>query len=277
MLEYLEKIDLGHPEFAEFYDELALWSAPFGLLLLERVPLRPGATVLDVGPGTGFSTLELAQRCGADSTIIAVDPWAGGMERLRKKVEHLGLRNVRLIEGDAAHVDVPDGSIDLIVSNLGINNFENADAVLQRCFRVARPGASLILTTNLVGHMREFYDVYRATLIELGQGDRIAALDAHIAHRATLESAAEMLMRAGFELTAVATDSFRMRFADGSSFLCHTLIRVAFIERWKEVPAVDRVEPTFAALERKLNDVAEERGELALTVPIACIEARRPG
>jgi ubiquinone/menaquinone biosynthesis C-methylase UbiE len=140
MTEYLEPIDYRAPGFGTFHDELPLWSAPFGLLLLEHVPLRRGITILDVGAGTGFLTVELAQRCGADSTVIAVDPWAAGMERLRAKCERLGLVNVRLVETDAALLDLPDDSVDLVVSNLGLNNFEHADAVAATCFRVARPG-----------------------------------------------------------------------------------------------------------------------------------------
>jgi arsenite methyltransferase len=56
-----------------------VWSAPCGLLLLERVPMKPGLTLLDVGAGTGFMTVELAQRWGPHATVIAVDPWAAGM------------------------------------------------------------------------------------------------------------------------------------------------------------------------------------------------------
>jgi hypothetical protein len=39
----------------------------------------------------------------------------------------------------------------------------------------------------------------------------------------------------------------------------------------------DDVERAFAVLERKLNAVAAERGELALTIPMACVEAQKPG
>ena len=216
-MKYLTQVDSTHPAFGDLYDELPLWSAPFGLLLLERVPMRPGLTILDVGAGTGFLTVELAQRCGPQARVIAVDPWEAGMRRLRRKLESLGIENVRLIEHDAAELDLPDASIDVVVSNLGINNFANADAVLRTCFRVAKPGGRLVLTTNLVGHMQEFYDVYRATLVELELADRLAILDAHIHHRATLASVAAQLARAGFELLALATDSWRMRFADTPS------------------------------------------------------------
>src|SRR5262245_48144607 len=73
-VQYLEAIDGQTPEFGDLYDELPLWSAPFGLMLLEQVSLRPGMTILDVGAGTGFLTIELAQRCGSDAVVIAVDP-----------------------------------------------------------------------------------------------------------------------------------------------------------------------------------------------------------
>jgi len=275
-MKYLEHVDSTHPAFGDLYDELPLWSAPFGLLLLERVPMRPGLTILDVGAGTGFLTVELAQRCGPQARVIAVDPWEAGMRRLQRKLEYLGIENVRLIEHDAAELDLPDASIDVVVSNLGINNFANADAVLHTCFRVAKPGARLVLTTNLVGHMREFYDVYRATLMELGFADRLAVLDAHINHRATLASIAAQLDRAGFELLALATDSYQMRCADGSSFLRHAFIRLAFLPAWTSVVLPEAVERTFTVLEWKLNEVAAERGELALTIPMACVEACKP-
>src|SRR5258708_9194598 len=59
-MNYLQEIDFKSPEFGDLYDELPLWSAPFGLLLLEHVKLRPGLTILDVGAGTGFMSIELA-------------------------------------------------------------------------------------------------------------------------------------------------------------------------------------------------------------------------
>ena len=61
------------------------------------------------------------------------DPWAAGMRRLRRKLAYLGLKNVRLLEQHAAILNLPDASIDLEVSNLGLNNFGNADAVLRTC------------------------------------------------------------------------------------------------------------------------------------------------
>lgn len=275
-MKYLEPIDWQTPEFGDLYDELPLWSAPFGLMLLEYVVLRPAITILDVGAGTGFMTIELAQRCGPDSIVIAVDPWEAAMQRLTRKLNHLGIQNVRTLVQSAAEIDLPDASVDLIVSNLGINNFDHPEATLQTCFRVAKPAASLFLTTNLVGHMSEFYDAYRSVLLDLGFSDRLAALDAHINHRATVDSVTNLLERAGFKVADVATHSFRERFVDGSALLRHCFIRLAFVPAWKAIAPQEAVEATFAALEHRLNAIAAEAGELSLTIPAACIRAVKP-
>jgi len=275
-MKHLEEIDYKTPEFGDLYDELPLWSAPFGLMLLEHVGLRRGMTILDVGAGTGFMTIELAQRCGSDAKVIAVDPWAAAMKRLTRKVDHLGLQNVRTIVQDVATIDLPDASVDLIVSNLGINNFDNPEAALRSCFRVAKPGAGLFLTTNLVGHMGEFYEAYRSVLVELGFTGQLAALDAHISHRATVNSVRTLLERQGFKFVEAVTRSFRERFINGSSMLRHYFIRLGFVPAWKSVAPQGAVEATFAALEHRLNAVAAERGELSLTIPAACVQACKP-
>lgn len=274
-MNYLEEIDSTAPAFSDLYDELPLWSAPFGLMLLDRVPLRAGLTILDVGAGTGFLTIELAERCGPSTKVIAVDPWRSAMARLQRKIEQRQLNNILLLEQDVATLDLPDGFVDVIVSNLGINNFDDPPAVLRTCFRLAKPGARLLLTTNLVGHMHEFYEAYRDVLVEQGQRDRLATLEAHIQHRGTVDSVERLLLSAGFELVETVTSSFRMRFADGSSLLRHHFIRLGFIGGWKSIAAADSLHNTFEALELKLNAIATERGELALTVPMACFVARK--
>ena len=258
-------IDISTPEFGDLYDELPLWSAPFGLMLLDRVPLQAGAVIVDVGAGTGFLSLELAQRCPG-STVHAVDPWGAACARLRRKIAQIGLEGrVRVHERDAVSLPLPDGAADLVVSNLGVNNFENAPAVLAECFRVLRPGGQILLSTNLVGHMAEFYDAFRAVL----PASRHAALDAHIARRATVPKVEAQLAAAGFAPGSVSEGSFRLRYANGAALLRHWFIRFGFLPAWLEV-AGDAAETVLPALQAKLP------GEVALTVPMACIEGVKP-
>jgi precorrin-6B methylase 2 len=276
-VEYFAPIDHTVPGFGEWVDELPLWSAPFGLLLLEHVPLKSGITVLDVGAGTGFLTLELAQRCGADSRVIAVDPWASAMERLRAKCRHLGLTNVILLTEDAASLDLPDESLDLVVSNLGLNNFDDAAEILEVCHQAARPGSHIVLTTNLVGHLAEFYAIFRDTLRELEMKDAIPALEAHENHRATVAGTTELLNEAGYEMERVVEESFRMRFANGSALLRHYFIRLGFLGGWRGVVPQSEAARVFSRLEKNLNQLANREGDLTLTVPMACFVARKGG
>ena len=72
MTDYLQHpVGLDTPGVAAVMDELSLWSARFGLLLLEHVELRSGMQILDLGCGTGFPTFELAQLGGSPPMATA--------------------------------------------------------------------------------------------------------------------------------------------------------------------------------------------------------------
>jgi arsenite methyltransferase len=265
--------DFTAPETVAAFDELPLWSAMAGLFLLEHLPLPRGATVLDVGCGTGFPLLELAQRLGAGATVHGLDLWAQALTRARFKAAVIGAANATLTRGDGAAMPFPDARFDLVVSNLGINNFADADAVFAECARVLKRGGRLALTTNVEGHMAELYAVFEAVLAERGAADALAALRRHVAHRGTSAAIAEQLGRRGFQVARTVQREFPMRFADGSALLRHYFIRLGFLDGWRAVVKPDAEREIFEALEDRLNDVAAERGELALTVPLAYVEA----
>jgi ubiquinone/menaquinone biosynthesis C-methylase UbiE len=269
------RIDLNDRETVSAYDELPLWSAMFGILLLKHLPLRRHATVLDVGCGTGFPLLELAERLGSTCRVHGIDPWAAALQRARRKAQVRQVRNVSLWQGDAAAMPFPDGQFDLVVSNLGINNFSDPEAVLRECRRVSGQTARLVLTTNLQGHMEEFYAVFESTLFEMGLPNAITALQAHIRHRATVEGLAALFERAGFRLSEVREEKESMRFLDGSALLQHYFIRLGFLDGWTGVLPAEEQEQALSRLEANLNALSESRGELALTIPMAYVEAVR--
>ena len=81
--------------------------------------------------------------------------------RAKFKLSAYGLHNVEFVETDAAHMPFEEPQFDLIISNLGINNFEDPAGVLAECFRVTKPGGRIALTSNIKGHMEEFYSVFK--------------------------------------------------------------------------------------------------------------------
>jgi len=276
MQDYLAfRLDLEDAEVVSAYDELPLWSAMFGLLLLEHVPLRRNTTVLDVGHGTGFPAIELAERLGSTCRVHGIDRWERALRRAKRKAQVRGVENVRLWQADAAAMPFRDGEFDLVVSNLGINNFSDPEGVLRECRRVSRPEAVLALTTNLRGHMQEFYEVFEATLRDLSLIGAIPALRRDIEHRATVEGLTALFERTGFRLVKTERQTGAMRFADGSALLNHYFIKLGFLDGWKSVLEPADQARAFARLETNLNVLAEARGELALTIPMAYVEAVR--
>ena len=258
--------DFSSPRILAAYDELPLWSAMFGLLLLENVPLTGIKNALDVGCGTGFPLIELAERLGPDARVHGIDPWTPALQRAREKIAARETPNVELHEGSASSLPFPDAAFDLIVSNLGINNFDDRDAVVRECRRVARDGATIALTTNLQGHMREFYDVFDAVLTDDESRRRLRE---HIEHRATVAGVRELLEHGGFAVTRVVERQGVMRFANGTALLNHHFIKLGFLEAWKQiVPGRER--EVFGPLSDRLDAI----GELRLTIPMAYIEGR---
>ena len=275
MTEYLAR---GTPDFTASetvaaFDELPLWCAMAGLFLLEHLPLPRGAAVLDVGCGTGFPLLELAQRLGRPAVVHGLDPWGSALARARFKAGVIGVGNITLTRGDGAAMPYPASRFDLIVSNLGINNFADPDAVIAECRRVLKPRGRLALTTNIEGHMAELYRMFNEVLADRGAREAQAALQRHVAHRGTIASISARLTRAGFRVVHAVERNFPMRFADGTALFHHYFMRLGFLEGWRNVVTPDTEQEVFSALEGKLNDRAAERGELRLTVPLAYLEA----
>jgi arsenite methyltransferase len=276
MHDYLDfRLDFGDPGMVAAYDELPLWSAMAGFLLLENVPLSPVMRVLDVGCGTGFPLIELAERLGASSRVCGIDPWSGALHRARFKARVRGARNVEVVRGDAARLPFPDSTFDLVVSNLGINNFEDPRGVLRECRRAGRAQSRLALTTNLKGHMQEFYDVFEETLTAVGDEEALRALAAHVDHRATVAGLETLFEGAGFRLARVVPSAASMRFADGGALLRHYFIKLGFLDGWKGVVAAERRDEVFARLEGDLDRAAKRHGALHLTIPLAYVEAVR--
>ena len=269
------EFDLDDPELVSAIDDLPLWSAPFGLELLERVRMRRGLRALDVGSGLGFPALELAQRLGSTCRVLGVDPWIPAVERAMRKARTWGLANLCIVEARAEDLPFGDRRFDLVVSNNGTNNVDDPERVYREIRRVARPGAQVVLTLNLPGTMGELYGAYRGVLQRRGMTAELEGLEAHVlSKRQPLPELCAMLEEAGFEIAGVGEHAFSLRYADGSAMLQSPFIRLAFSRAWAAVLRPDDVRPVFEEIERELDRQAEAAGELRLSIPWACLELR---
>ena len=113
-----------------------------------------------------------------------MDHWPDALARANFK-RRAYAAEAGLVRGDGAGLPLAAESFDLVTINLGINNFADPHAVLAECARVLGPNGRLALTTNLTGHMQEFYAVFRQVLQDQGLSNLVPALDAQEQHRGT--------------------------------------------------------------------------------------------
>ncbi len=257
------------------YDELPLWSSPFGVLLLNNMPLQKNSMIVDIGCGTGFPLLEVAQRFGDSCKVFGIDPWERAVSRANEKKEQYRIKNVEIINGTGDNMPFSNEYIDIIISNLGINNFENPDDVIAECLRVLKSSGKLIFTTNLFGHFDEFYSIFGEVLYDLKLDSEINNLNKHINKRHSIEDIKAIVNRNNFHVKKIVEDNYVMRFADGASFFNHYFIKLAFLREWKEIVKEENWNNVFLNLESRLNSIGSKNGELVFKVPIAYIECEK--
>jgi len=268
------KYDLNSAELVSVIDELSLWAAPFGLRLLEMVKIRKNISVLDIGSGLGFPLLEIAMRLGDSCKVYGIDPWEAAAARVKSKIEICGIKNVEFFTGFAENIPLPDKSIDLVISNNGINNVEDQEKVFIECRRISRSGAQLLFNFNLEDTMIEFYSVFKDILNESGMLNELEKMKQHIySKRKPAEEVICLVEKNGFTINEVKHDSFQFRYADGSYMFNHFLIKIAFLNSWQELVPGAKQKEIFEEAEKRLNSIAENEGELKLTVPFVTIEA----
>jgi arsenite methyltransferase len=268
--------DFADPGLAEAYDELCLWAAPFGMALLEAVQLRPDLRALDVGCGTGFPLLELAERLGPASEVHGVDPWKAGLQRARRKAERWGLGWVRFHEGVAEQLPLDDASVDLIVSNNGLNNVADQERAFAECARVARPGAQMVFTMNLPGTMRTFYEAMAETLVAEGKQAQVDRMAAHIAEKRQPRELVERRVEgSGFRIRSVLASEFSLRFSGAAALFRHHFIRLGFLPAWQEVLTGIDLPSFIPRLSSALEARTSRAGVLNLEVPFLCFDCLR--
>ncbi len=273
MMKYLDNtFDPGR--LLDTFDELPLWSAPFGLKLLDNIDYKKNISVLDIGSGSGFPLTEIAMRLGNSCTVYGIDTWTEAMERIRRKLAYYNIDNVNLIEGVAEKIPLADNSVDLITSNNGLNNVADIEQVISECSRIIKPGGQFIQTMNLDKTMFEFYYVMEDVLAELKLYKQIEDMHKHITEkRPAVDLFTEIMQECGFTVRSIEHDQFNYKFVDGTALLNHYFIRLAFMGSWIALLPQNRVSEIFGMVESALNKQADILGGIKLSIPYVLIDA----
>ena len=151
------------------------WSTRLAEPFLEFAEVKPGSRVLDVGCGTGTTSLALAMRGAKTVGVDASESYLDGARRLRSHPD------VIYEHGDACHLPYSSASFDACVSTLAIDVIPEVDLVAAEMRRVTRPGGVVACATfDFWGGMSAL-DLVLATGAVLDEG--IRTLEAQIKAR----------------------------------------------------------------------------------------------
>ena len=117
---------------------------PVGVVVLDRIDLRPGLDLLDVGTGTGGNIAIPAASRGA--RVVGLDITPELFEHARRRAAEAGV-DVEWIEGDAQELPFADESFDRVVSTFGAMFAPDHERAARELVRVCRPGGLVAMTT----------------------------------------------------------------------------------------------------------------------------------
>ena len=111
--------------------------------IVRHLEPRPGQTILELTSGPGETGFLVAERIGPDGRLISSDLNPGMVAAARRGAEARGLTNVEFRVIDAANIDLPDASVDGVLSRFGLMLVPERDAAFAESRRVVRDGGRL--------------------------------------------------------------------------------------------------------------------------------------
>jgi phosphatidylethanolamine/phosphatidyl-N-methylethanolamine N-methyltransferase len=117
---------------------------PGRLVARDRMGIRPGDRILEVGVGTGINAALYPGNCH----ITGIDLSTSMLDKARERVARQGLPNVRLLEMDAASMTFADDSFDIVYAPYLVSVVPDPVQVVREMRRVCRPGGKIIILNH---------------------------------------------------------------------------------------------------------------------------------
>ena len=130
--------------------------------------LRPGMTVVEIGPGPGRLLVPAARRVLPGGKAIGVELQQGMLDKLRRKLAGDDPGNVELIHGDATQTVLPPASADVVYLCTVLGEIPDRRTALANCFDALRPGGRLSITEIILDPHYQTVAKVRALAAELG-------------------------------------------------------------------------------------------------------------
>jgi phosphatidylethanolamine/phosphatidyl-N-methylethanolamine N-methyltransferase len=117
---------------------------PGRLFARDRLGIKPGDRVLEVGVGTGMNLALYPSDC----FLTGIDFSEKMLEKARERVARKGLRNVRLMQMDAHQLTFPDSSFDIVYAPYVMSVVPDPIQVVREMRRVCKPGGKFVVLNH---------------------------------------------------------------------------------------------------------------------------------
>lgn len=244
------------------YDAVLPRVAPDGATptveFLNRLGIRPGMRVLEVGCGTGRATIDLGlyQRVGESGHLVALDPSRTFLDQLEAKRRAAGIRHVEVVQGAAEHLPFPDDAFDVCLA-VGSLHFTEVDQAVGEMARVTKPGglvAALCPPPQTDFRQIPMVALWFRPLAELAEkwglpfGERTGLPPGVLEATFRRHLASVTYTTLASTLSAADPEAFLAFVLKGGAFYQNLLCRVPYADRWK---LIHRLEQTGHALVQK--------------------------
>jgi ubiquinone/menaquinone biosynthesis C-methylase UbiE len=112
---------------------------------IEALDIKPGMTVADIGAGSGYYTVRLARKVGADGKVYATDIQVGMLSIIQRRAAMEKLTNIVPVLGAADDPKLPAGSVDLALMVDVYHELAAPQAFVRRLREALKPDGRLVL------------------------------------------------------------------------------------------------------------------------------------
>ena len=137
-----------HPSACPYGQRLWI-EAPHPLItrnrLREILEPQPGERLLEVGPGTGYYTLDVADWISPGGQLDIFDLQQEMLDHTMRRAGARGLANISPVRGDAQALPYPDATFDAAYLTTVLGEIPDQDAALRELARVLKPGGRLVV------------------------------------------------------------------------------------------------------------------------------------
>lgn len=258
---------------AERYDSMM---EPFTSALSEAVALSGGERVLDVGCGSGATTIAAAQQVGAEGVATGIDVSPPLLDLARKRAAQAGI-SIELIEGDAQTYPFPPKAFDAVISRNGLMFFDDPVAAFRNLATTLKPNGRLAFLAPQGPQRNEWVMVAAAAAAQhVGIPEGIGPDQPGPFALSNPDRIRAILEQSGFAHITLDEVVHPIRVGDDEEDVIRFIVSMPFAQGLLEAAPPEKVEAATEAMRSALNShagpegvVTQNNGEWLVTARLA--------